>query len=241
LGQKCFNCVANLLDGAGSGGWLEHMSNFSQVGDHALALRGVGQQRAQGVGNVFRGKTGLKQLGNDAAAGDQVHHGDRKVVVGVDVGWFPDLGRVADEALCQPEGERRDAIDDYERVSDDGGLDRCRTAGDDGGAGVMERYAGVGDETDMKGIHGRVRSARPPRVVTGDQLREFFAVDGGGDRKDIVAAEREAVRHLYHYFQVGGYLLPAAAGQQGDPFFRWVEAMGERVFFAGTGGKRQLG
>ena len=62
----------------------------------------------------------------------------------------PDLGGVADEAFGEREGEWGDAVDDDEGVSDDGGLDGGGAAGDDGGAGVMEGLAGVGDKVDLE-------------------------------------------------------------------------------------------
>ncbi len=63
-------------------------------------------------------------------------------------------GRVADEAFCQSEGERGDAVDDDEGVADDGGLDGGGAAGDDAGAGVMEGVARVGDEADVDLFEG---------------------------------------------------------------------------------------
>ena len=67
-------------------------------------------------------------------------------------GWagFQISGGIADEALGQPEGERGDPVDDDEGVADDGGLDGCGAAGDDAGAGVVEGFAGVGDEGDTE-------------------------------------------------------------------------------------------
>ena len=58
------------------------------------------------------------------------------------VGDVGELFRVADELFGEREGERRDAVDDDEGVADDGGLDGGGAAGDDGGAGVVEGFAG---------------------------------------------------------------------------------------------------
>ncbi len=70
-----------LVPGAAGG-----LANLGQVGDHSVALWGVGQQRAQGGGYVFCGEAGLQEFGDDAAAGDEVDHGDGEVAVGVEVG-----------------------------------------------------------------------------------------------------------------------------------------------------------
>ena len=61
-----------------------------------------------------------------------------------------ELGGVADEAFGEGEGEARDAVDDDEGVADGGGLDGGGAAGDDGGAGVVEGVAGVGDEGEAR-------------------------------------------------------------------------------------------
>jgi hypothetical protein len=120
------------------------LAYFGEVGDHLFALRAVGEQGKQGGGYVFGGEAALQELGDDAAAGDEVDHGDGEVAVGVEGGG--DLRWVVDEAFCQPEGERGDAVDDHEWVSDDRGLDRGGSAGDYAGAGVVEGFAGVGDQ-----------------------------------------------------------------------------------------------
>ncbi len=91
------------------------------------------------------GEAVLQKLGNDAAAGDEVDHADGEVAVGVGAGG-PDLGRIVDEALGEAEGERGDLVDDDEGVADDCGLDGGGPAGDDGGAGMVEGFAGVGDK-----------------------------------------------------------------------------------------------
>ncbi len=117
----------------------------------AIIWAGRGCLRGEGGGRreVLRGEALVEQLGDDAAAGDEVGHGDGEVAVGVFEGGFvADLGGVADEAFGEGEGERRDAVDDYEGVADGEGLDGGGAAGDDGGAGVVEGGAGVWHEGD---------------------------------------------------------------------------------------------
>ena len=76
---------------------------------------------------------------------------------GSDPVGVPDLRRIVDQSLCQPESEGRDAVDDDEGVPDDGGLDGCRAAGDDAGASVVKGLAGIGDEADVKEFQGHIR------------------------------------------------------------------------------------
>src|SRR5271168_3932763 len=102
----------------------------------------------------------------------------------------PDLRRIVDESLCQPEGERGDAVDDDEGVPDDRRLDRGGAAGDDAGASVVEGLAGVGDEVEIEELQGRGDVSRPPFFVAGDKFPKLLAVDGGGHRQNIVATER---------------------------------------------------
>ena len=120
------------------------MAYLGEIGDHLLALRAVVEQRPQDGGYVFSGEAVLQEFGDDAAAGDEVDHGDGQIAVGVEGGR--DLWRVVDKAFCQPEGERGDFIDDDKGVADNGSLDRGGSAGDDAGAGVMEGFAGVRDQ-----------------------------------------------------------------------------------------------
>ena len=124
------------------------MADVSEVGDHSGAVRGVVEEGAQGSGYVFCGEAVLQEFGDNAAAGDEVCHRDREVGIGVGLGLVPDFGGILNEALGQTEGERGDSVDDDEGVADDGCLDGCGAAGDDAGAGVMEGFAGVGDEGD---------------------------------------------------------------------------------------------
>src|SRR5580704_8576587 len=92
----------------------------------------------------------------------------------------------------------------------------------------------------MAGFQGCIGVGRPPLIVTRDEVRQLFAVDGRGYGKNIVATKGEAVRHLDHDLEVRGDLLPSAAGQKGDPLLRWVESVGGSVRFAGDRGLRQL-
>src|SRR5258708_5020313 len=78
---------------------------------------------------------------------------------------------------------------------------------------------------DMEALHGRVDIRWPPLIVTRDEVRQLFAVDGRGYRQNIVVTKREAVCHLHHDFEVRGDLFPSAAGQKGDPLPGWVQAV----------------
>ena len=137
------------MDGVGVGVGEELGAGFGEVGDHLGAGGGVVEQGAEGGGEVCGGEAVVEELGDDAAAGDEVGHGDGQVAVGVGLGG--DFGGVADEALEDGEGERGDAVDDDEGIADGEGLDGGGAAGDDGGAGVVEGFAGVGDEVDYRG------------------------------------------------------------------------------------------
>jgi hypothetical protein len=106
-----------------------------------VALGGVGEERGQLGGDVLGGEVVLKELGDDAAASDEVGHGDGQVSVGV--GHVGEFFWVADEAFGEGEGEGRDPVDHDERVSHNCGEDGRRAAGDDGGPGVMEGFAGI--------------------------------------------------------------------------------------------------
>jgi hypothetical protein len=92
------------VDGGGFGDGVKDSANFGEVGDHLIAFGGVREERLQGGGEVGGGEAGLEELGDDAAAGDEVDHGDGEVAVGVEVVCGPDLGRVLDEAFGETEG-----------------------------------------------------------------------------------------------------------------------------------------
>jgi hypothetical protein len=55
-----------------------------------------------------------------------------------------------DEVFREAEGERGDAVDDDEGVSDDRCLHRGGSAGDDAGTGVVKGFAGAGDEVSER-------------------------------------------------------------------------------------------
>ena len=83
-GRSCFDCVGkpagwSWFRGAAAGA----AANLGQVGDHLVALGGVGEQGREGGGDVRGGEAVLQQFGDDAAAGDQVDHGDGQVAGGV--------------------------------------------------------------------------------------------------------------------------------------------------------------
>jgi hypothetical protein len=126
---------------------LQGSADLRQVRDHLEAFGGVSQQVAQGSGKVSAGKVLLNQLGHDAASSDEVDHGDGEITVGVRLGR--DLGRVADEAFGELVGQGRDLVDDNEGASNDGGLHGGSAAGHDAGSGVMEGFAGVGNEVEI--------------------------------------------------------------------------------------------
>jgi hypothetical protein len=88
-----------------------------------------------------------------------------------------------DEAFCELEGEGGDAIDDYEWVADDGGLDGGGAAGDDAGTGVVESFAGVGDQADCERVLGEVR------LKFRDQTLDLSSIERGGyGKKELVVA-----------------------------------------------------
>ena len=89
----------------------------------------------------------IKEFGDDTATSNEIGHRDGEVAVGVALGR--DFSGVVDHAPEYGVGEGRDAVDHHEWVADDEGLDGRGTAGDYGGAGVVEGGAGVGDEMDI--------------------------------------------------------------------------------------------
>jgi hypothetical protein len=90
----------------------------------------------------------LDQFGNDAAACDEVDHGDGEVAVGVELGR--DLGWVADQPFGELIGQGRNLVDDDKWVSDNGGLDRGGAAGYDAGSGVVEGLTSVRHEVKIR-------------------------------------------------------------------------------------------
>jgi hypothetical protein len=164
------------------------LAYLGEIGDHLLALRVVVEQGTQGGGYVFGGEAVLKELGDDTAAGDEVDHGDGQVAVGVE--GSRDLWRVVNEAFCQPEGERGDLIDDDKGVADNGSLDRGGSAGDYAGAGVMEGFAGVGDQ-----VHWRAYAASCARR---SKLLDPFTFEGGGDGDYVLVTSAESSGRVEH-------------------------------------------
>ena len=145
--EKAFDSVANLRDGAGSGGGSQESADFGQIGDHLGSFRGVYEEGAQGGGYIGGGEVLLDQFGNDATAGDEVDHGDREVTVCVELSG--DLGWVADQPFGELVGQGRNPIDDDKWVSNDGGLHGGGAAGYDAGSGVVQGFAGIGDEVEI--------------------------------------------------------------------------------------------
>ena len=95
--QKGFGGVADATDGVSVWRGQEPGAGFGEVGDHLRAGGGVVEQRAQRGGEVGGGEALVEQLGDDAAAGDEVDHGDGQVAVGVGLGR--NLGGIADQAF----------------------------------------------------------------------------------------------------------------------------------------------
>lgn len=158
------------------------MAYLGEVGDHLLALRAVCQQGTQGGGYVFGGEAVLEELGDDAAASNEVDHGNGQIAVGIE--GSGDLGWIMDEAFCQPKGERGDAVDDHEGVSDDRSLDGGGSAGDDAGAGVVEGFAGVRDQVCWRACFADVFACRY-------KLLDPFTFKGGGDRDNVLVTIAE--------------------------------------------------
>ncbi len=175
-------------DGVGGGIGDELAADLGEVGDLAGAGGGVFEQGRQGRGEGVGVEVLLEQLGDDAAAGDEVHHRDGEVAVVVLLGG--DLGGVLDEALGEGEGEGGHPVDDDEGVADDRGLDGGGAAGDDGGAGVVEGLAGVGDEVEVGEWGGGRGLAGLEGDPAGDELAEALGVDGVGDGEDVLAVAR---------------------------------------------------
>ena len=202
------------------------------------ASGGVGEQGSEFFGEGFGVEAVLEELGNDAAAGDEVGHGDGEVAFAVDVGG--DFLGIPDELLGELEGEGGHAVDDDERVADERGLDGGGAAGNDGGAGVVEGFAGVGDEVDVGegevGVGtGKVRD--PARGEVGEAGAGFTGGEGRGYGEEVLRVAGEAAGHLHHSREIALDFAPATAGQEGDPGLGGVEVVVGGVGFAGDGGQ----
>ena len=226
--------VADLVDAGGATGGGETRADLGEVGDLLAAGGGFGEQRFECGGQGIRVEASLEQFGDDAAAGDEIDHGDGQVAFAVGVGG--DLGRVPDEGFGELEGERGDLVDDEEGIADECGLDGCGAGGDDRGAGVEEGFAGVGDEVDVGQGEGGV-GAGVVGDPASDEVGEACAVDGGGDGEEVFHVARVAAGHLDHGGEVRFDLAPAAAGEQRDPGFAGVEVVMRGVEFSGDGGQ----
>ncbi len=209
------------------------MAYLGEIGDHLLALRAVVEQGAKGGGYIFGGEAVLQKLGDDAASSDEIDHGDGQVAFGIE--GSGDLWRVLDEAFCQPEGERGDPVDDHERVSNEGGLDGGCTAGDDAGAGVVEGFAGVGNE----GNAGRIW---PCQLFTGLSLHLFKqrCADCRSYGNQVFIAISKKDGSLHHPEEVCSEFTAAATGKQCNPWLCWVDRIANALhgFVEGPSGKR---
>ena len=116
-----------------------------------------------------------------------------------------------DEALGQLEGERRDLVDDDEGVANDSSLDGGGTAGDDGGSGMVEGFAGIGDEVEVSEQRwGIALELRKPRF---GQLSYPRRVERGGNRKKKLAFVAEKGASFKRCRKVCMNLFFAAAGK----------------------------
>lgn len=129
-------------DRVGSPGWrLQVVAELGEAGDLGFAGGGVVGELKEVGGDGLGGELPVEELGDEAAAGDEVGHRDGKVAV--DVTGGRDFGGIADELAGEGVGEGRDAVDDDEGGAEEGGLDGRGTAGDGGGTGVVEGGSGV--------------------------------------------------------------------------------------------------
>ncbi len=179
----------------------------------------------------------MEELGDDAAAGDEVRHGNGEVAIAVD--FSGNLLRIPDELLGELEGEGGDAVNDDEGVADERGLDGGGAAGDDRGAGVVEGFAGVGDEVDVREVDVWVSTGKVGDPA-GGEVGQAGSVDGGGYGEEVLGVAGEAAGHLDHGGEVGFDLAPAAAGKEGDPGFGGVEVVVRRVGLARDGGQGEM-
>jgi hypothetical protein len=148
--QQVFHGIANLSYRAGSRSRLQHPAHRGQIVNHPGPLGSIGQQAVQGIGDVGGSELFLNQLRNHSPSGDKVDHPDRQVPVFILLCW--NLKGIADKPLGKAIGEGRDAIDDDKWVSNNCSLHRCRPAGHDTGAGMVERLASVVSQGDRGSI-----------------------------------------------------------------------------------------
>src|SRR5580692_7821329 len=164
----------------------------------------------------------LNELRDYAAAGDEVGHGHV---------------RNFDHPFGNGVGGRRDPVDDHEGIADKSSFHGSCAAGDYGGAGVVERGAGVVDEVDgeILALAGGEASdlGTLGNVERGCKRHDELEVRGG-------LGAGQQVRGGKHLRQVVRNLTWAAAGEHGDPGFGGVECVACGELFAGDGGQRQL-
>ena len=132
-------------EGSGFGRRSSLARGLSEVGDHLGAFWSVAKQRAKRSSKVLGSEPLVQQLRHNAPPSDQVDHGDRQVAVAIK--RCRNLGRITDEAFGKRVGQSGDAVDDDEGGANGERLDGGSAAGDDGGAGVVEGGAGVGNES----------------------------------------------------------------------------------------------
>ncbi len=66
----------------GSGGWLEVVAELGEAGDLGFAGWGVVGELEEVCGDGLWGELPVEELGDEAAAGEEVRHGDGEVAVG---------------------------------------------------------------------------------------------------------------------------------------------------------------
>ena len=84
-------------------GGEEAVAELCEGDDLGVALGGVGEEWGEFGGDVLGCEAVLKELGNDAATGDEIGHGDGQIAGGI--GHVGELVGIADEALGEGEGQ----------------------------------------------------------------------------------------------------------------------------------------
>ncbi len=121
------------------------MAELGEGDDLGVALGAIGEERTEFGGDVLGGEMVLEKLWDNAAASDEVGHGDGQVADSV--GHVRELVGVPDETFDECEGEGRDAVDDDKRVSHNCSEDGGRATRNNGGPGVVERLSSVGHKS----------------------------------------------------------------------------------------------
>ena len=152
--KERFDGVANLLDGVGVPGVGWRVWRTSARSAIIWARSGVSSSRGRRAAATFAAvKRSLRSSGTMRRPAMRLTMAMGRLPSAS--GWAGRSRRGSGRGVWRGEGERGDSVDDDEGVADDGGLDGGGAAGDDGGAGVVEGFAGVGDEGDVEQFQGR--------------------------------------------------------------------------------------